>query len=87
MVIQLRLRIPPRREPNGARYVRHDGPKMSNDSAEYACDNLKAAWLLGEMVREPSEFGQVWLDPVDALQHALFMVGYASLLDSAVAGA
>ena len=80
----LRLRIPPRREPKGAKYVRCDGPRMSNDSAEYACDNLKAAWLLGEMVREPGEFGQVWFEPVDALQHALFMVGYSALPDSAI---
>jgi hypothetical protein len=37
------------------------------------------------MVREPGEFGQVEiLEPVDALQHALFMVGYAHLPDSAI---
>ena len=83
----LRLRIPPRREPKGARYIRCDGPKMSNDSAEYACDNLKAAWLLGEMVREPGEFEQAGFEPVDALQHALFMVGYSALPDSAVSAA
>ena len=80
----LRLRIPPRREPKGAKYVRYDGPRMSKDSAEYARDNLKAAWLLGEMVRDPGEFGQVGFDSVDALQHALFMVGYSALPDSAI---
>ena len=57
---------------------------MNNASAAYARDNLRAAWLLGEMVREPGEFEQVGFEPVDALQHALFMVGYASLPDSAV---
>ncbi len=80
----LRLRMPPRQEPKRIRYHRCDRPKMNNDSAAYARDNLTAAWLLGEMVREPGEFEQVEFEPVDALQHALFMVGYASLPDSAV---
>ena len=80
----LRLRMPPRQEPKRIRYHRCDRPRMNNDSAAYARDNLKAAWLLGEMVREPGEFEQVGFEPVDALQHALFMVGYASLTDSAV---
>ena len=80
----LRLRIPPRREPKHARYHRCDRPRMNNDSAAYALDNLKAAWLLGEMVREPGEFEQVGFEPVDGLQHALFMVGCASLPDGAI---
>ena len=50
-------------------------------------DNLKVAWLLGDMVREPGEFEQVGFEPVDALQHALFMIGYAMLLDTAVSAA
>ena len=83
----LRLRIPPRRGPKGARHHRCDRPRMNNDSSAYARDNLKAAWLLGEMVREPGEFEQVGFEPVDALQHALFMVGYASLPDGAVSAA
>ena len=84
----LKLRMPPRREPKTVRFHRCDRPRMNNDSAAYARDNLKAAWLLQEMIREPGEFGQVeWFEPVDALQHALFMVGYASLPDSAVSAA
>ena len=83
----LMLRIPPRRGPKGARYHRCDRPRMNNDSSEYALDNLKAAWLLGEMVRESGEFEQVGFEPVDGLQHALFMVGYASLPDSAIPAA
>ncbi len=81
----LKLRMPPRREPKTRWYHRCDRPGMNNDSASYARDNLKAAWLLQEMVREPGEFGQVeGVAPIDALQHALFMVGYAYLPDSAV---
>ena len=80
----LKLRMPPRREPKTVRYHRCDRPRMNNDSGAYARDNLKAAWLLGEMVKEPGEFEQVGFEPVDALQHALFMVGYACLPDNAV---
>ena len=83
----LRLRMPPRRVPKTVRYHRCDHPRMNNDSAAYARDNLKAAWLLGEMVREPGEFEQVGFEPVDALQHALFMVGYAKLPNTAVSAA
>ena len=83
----LRLRMPPRRVPKTVRYHRCDRPRMNNDSAVYARDNLKAAWLLQEMVREPGEFEQVGFEPVDALQHALFMVGYAKLPDTAVSAA
>ena len=79
--------MPPRGKSKNVRYHRCDRPRMNNDSAAYAWDNLKAAWLLGEMVREPEEFEQVGFEPVDALQHALFMVGYASLPDSAIAAA
>ena len=83
----LKLRMPPRQEPKHARYHCCDRPRMNNDSGAYALDNLKAAWLLGEMVREPGEFEQVGFKPVDGLQHALFMVGYASLPDSAIPAA
>ena len=81
----LRFRMPPRRKPKYVKYHRCDRPRMNNNSAAYARDNLKAAWLLQEMVREPGRFGQVdMFEPVDALQHALFMVGYACLSDSAI---
>ena len=84
----LRLRMPPRQESRRVRYRRCIRPKMSNESAAYARDNLKAAWLLQEMVREPGEFGRVELfEPLGALQHALFMVGYASLPHSAITAA
>ena len=84
----LKLRMPPRREPKHVRHHRCDRPRMNNNPRVYVCDNLKAAWLLGEMVREPGEFGQVeMLEPVDALQHALFMVGYAHLPDRAISAA
>ena len=70
------------------RFHRCDRPRMNNDSAAYARDNLKAAWLLQGMVREPGEFGDVeWFEPVDAVQHALFMVGYAYLPDGAISAA
>ncbi len=80
----LRLRMPPRQEPKRIRYHQCDRPGMNNSSVSYARDNLKAAWLLGEMAQEPGKFDEVGFEPVDALQHALFMVGYASLPDSAV---
>ena len=84
----LKLRMPPRRVPKAVRYHRCDRPRVNNDSGAYARDNLKAAWLLGEMVREPGEFGEVEMfEPMDALQHALFMVGYACLPDSAISPA
>ena len=83
----LRLRMPPRRVPKNVRYHRCDRPRMNNDSAAYARDNLKAAWLLGEMVRDPGEFEEVGFEPVDALQYALFVVGYASLPDGAIPAA
>ena len=80
----LKLRMPPRQLPKRIRYHRCDRPGMNNDSGAYARDNLKAAWLLGEMVRDPGEFEQAGFETVDAVQHALFMVGYAALPDSAV---
>ena len=84
----LKLRMPPRKEPKHFRYHRCARPRMSYHGPAYAQDNLKAAWLLQEMVREPGKFGQVeGFEPVDALQHALFMVGYAKLPDTAVSAA
>ena len=84
----LKLRMPPRQVPKRIRYHRCDRPRMNSDSAAYARDNLKAARLLQEMVQEPGDFVQVEMfEPVDALQHALFMVGYACLPDSSVSAA
>ncbi len=80
----LMLRIPPRWKSKNVRYHRRYRPMMNNNTAAYARDNLKAAWLLGEMVREPGEFEQVGFEPVDALQHAQFTVGHISLPASSV---
>ena len=54
-------------------------------ASEYAAANLKCAWLLQELLRRPGEFASV-PEPrrVDALQSALFMLGYARLRDDAV---
>lgn len=79
------LRIPPRRKPKSPRYHRCDHSRMNGNCAAYAEVNLKAAWLLQEMVRVPGKFGHVeGFAPVDALQHALFMIGYARLPDGAL---
>ena len=81
----LRLRIPPQRRPKSPRYLRCDRPGMYGNTAAYAETNLKAGWLLQEMVRRPGRFGDVeGFTPLEALQHALFMVGYASLPDDAL---
>lgn len=81
----LKFRMPPRRETRRVRYRRCDRPRMNNDGGAYARDNLRAAWLLGDMVREPGDFGRIEIfEPVDALQKALFMVGYAGLSDSSI---
>lgn len=54
-------------------------------SATYAKNNLKFAWLMQGLVADPGDFRDV---PehlrVDALQSALFMLGYAKLNDDAV---
>ena len=80
-----RPRIPPRRKPKSPRYHRCDHPRINGNRAAYAEANLKAAWLLQEMVRVPGKFGLVeGFAPVEALQHALFMVGCARLPDGAL---
>lgn len=59
--------------------IRHD------QVARYAAANLKCAWLLQELLTRPGEFASVpELHRVDALQSALFMLGYAQLGDEAV---
>ncbi len=54
-------------------------------SGKYAEANLKCAWLLQGLLEHPGEFANV-PEPrrVDALQSALFMLGYARLRDNAV---
>ena len=81
----LRFRMPPSRRPKNEIYHWCGYPRMNNNPVGYAQDNLKAAWLLQEMVRDPGMFGCVpGVAPVDALQSALFMVGYAQLSDTAI---
>ena len=51
----------------------------------YAKSNLQFAWLMQGMTSDPGEFAQVPAGQrVDALQSALFMLGYARLRDDAV---
>ena len=52
---------------------------------KYAEANLKCAWLLVKLVEQPGDFAQVSESRrVDALQSALFMLGYARLRDNAI---
>lgn len=56
-----------------------------SQQAKYARANLQFAWLMQGMVAEPGDFAQVPAGQrVDALQSALFMLGYARLRDDAV---
>ena len=57
----------------------------ASQTAKYAEANLKAAWLFGKMVEQPGDFAGVSASHrVDALQSALFMVGYCRLGDEAI---
>lgn len=54
-------------------------------SAKYARSNLQFAWLMQGLVADPGDFENVpEYQRVDALQSALFMLGYARLQDDAV---
>ena len=56
-----------------------------DQKSKYAKANLQFAWLMRELVADPGDFGNVPDDrQVDALQSALFMLGYARLGDDAV---
>ncbi len=53
--------------------------------AKYARSNLQFAWLMQALVEYPGDFAAVpETQRVDALQSALFMLGYARLPDDAV---
>ena len=57
----------------------------SIDHGEYAEANLKCAWLLQGLLDRPGEFANVpEKRRVDALQSALFMLGYTRLREGAV---
>ena len=59
--------------------LRYDQPQL------YAKSNLQFAWLMQGMTADPGDFAQVPAGQrVDALQSALFMLGYARLRDDAV---
>lgn len=56
-----------------------------SQKSRYAKSNLQFAWLMQGMTADPGDFAQVPAGQrVDALQSALFMLGYARLRDDAV---
>ena len=56
-----------------------------NQEAKYALANLRFAWLMQALTADPGEFGNLPEGQrVDALQSALFMLGYARLRDDAI---
>ena len=61
-------------------------PSIRNSQNEkYAKANLRFAWLLQALLTDPGDFAAVpEVQRVDALQSALFMLGYARLRDDAV---
>ena len=68
----------------GSRRCTHPAIRYGQDR-KYAEANLKCAWLLAKLIEQPGDFAQVCESRrVDALQSALFMLGYAKLQDDAV---
>lgn len=60
-------------------------PIRGSQESKYAKANLQFAWLMQGLVAEPGDFAPVPAGQrVDALQSALFMLGYARLRDDAV---
>lgn len=56
-----------------------------SQEAKYARANLQFAWLMQALVADPGDFAAVpETQRVDALQSALFMLGYARLDDDAI---
>ena len=56
-----------------------------NQVKKYAVANLKCVWLLQGLLEQPGDFAQVCeTQRVDALQSALFMLGYQRLQNNAV---
>ena len=57
----------------------------ASQEAKYAKANLQFAWLMQGLTADPGEFAQIpAAQRVDALQSALFMLGYTRLADDAV---
>ena len=68
----------------GSRRCTHPAIRYGQDR-RYAEANLKCAWLLAKLIEQPGDFAQVCESRrVDALQSALFMLGYARIRDDAV---
>lgn len=56
-----------------------------DQKSKYAKANLQFAWLMQALVADPGDFAAVAkAQRVDALQSALFMLGYARLADDAI---
>ena len=79
----LNLGIPPGRGNAGGRC---SSPQIrGSQESKYARANLQFAWLMQGLAAVPGEFARVpAAQRVDALQSALFMLGYARLRDDAV---
>ena len=77
------LGIPPGRGNAGGRC---SSPQIyASQESKYAKANLQFAWLMQGLTADPGEFAQVPAGQrVDALQSALFMLGYDRLRDNAV---
>ena len=79
----LNLGIPKGRSNDGGRCEK---PGISgSQKSKYAKANLQFAWLMQGLVADPGDFAQVSKNRrVDAVQSALFMLGYERLRDDAV---
>ena len=80
----LNLRIPSGRgnKKNRCKATLHYGQR---GRVLYAKANLQFAWLMQGLTADPGEFAQIpAAHRVDALQSALFMLGYTRLADDAV---
>lgn len=72
-------------EPYGNKEGRCKQTISREQSEEYAKANLQFAWLMQALVADPGDFEIVpESQRVDALQSALFMLGYARIQDNAV---
>lgn len=72
-------------EPYGNKEGRCKQTISREQSEEYAKANLQFAWLMQGLVADPGDFENVPESRrVDALQSALFMLGYARLRDNAI---
>ena len=70
----------------GNKGIRCEKPVLRYEQDEkYARTNLQFAWLVAGLTADPGEFGGLpETHRVDAVQSALFMLGYARLADDAI---